>query len=310
MKTEAEILSIIADGIAQSVSQMEEYGDYNVIVCSERIFLDDYAPKVEDYIARISVDIGADGSYDLGDEGYEDPIQMPYQHTIFFVLKLGQGEINFAVFNCPISIQIVSEENSLDAARAMMMAFIRERNFRYIDGIVQSYFTPEVSSSDQEMYAGFRGLYSVRGSVKVPDDGIMFITNVMVKMEEDLEPFELPFLTATLDHSAQPDPQAFSGNSGMTMSINRMTTQAVSITTYLWNGEDGPGRFSKAVIGAMTNMNRKFRIICVSNVEDDHGDAIAVCDDTFILTNAHYSQEWGDIAPWSLTFAKSKAEVE
>ena len=306
MKNENEITSIIANGLNEVLLNMVGCEDYNVVICSERIFLDDYAPSVQDYIAKINSNRESQDSYvfDSLPDGYEKPIEMPYQHTIFFILKMGKGQINFAIWNCPITIEIVSEENSFEVARAMMEQFLREKNFIYENGIIQSYFTPEVSSSNQEMYAGFRALLSVSGYVRCPEENVVFVTNIKVGID-DGEVFDYPFLTVSFDHSAQPDPQAFSGNFGATSSINRMTTQSVSITGYLWNTDDQVGEFSSNVMGAMNNMNRVFRLILVSNIEDKNKTKLNVCDDHFILTGAHLSQEWGDLSPWTLTFART-----
>ena len=318
MKTENEVLQIIANQLQETIAKFDdEKSDYRWIICTERIFLDDYKPKVDDYIARLNL-VTQDGSYDLDSmpEGYENPSQMPYQHTIFAILDMGQGQVNFAVWNCPVSIRIISEENTFDMAREIMTEFMSKVNFEYKDGIIQSYFTPEVTDSMSEMYAGFRGLMSCSGFVRVPEPNILFATKVMVDLNGDGNWTDFPFISITLDHSGQPDAQAFSGYYGATMSLNRMTTQALSVSTYLWQGTgnetlDG---FSKAVLNAMNDMNRKFHLAVLSNIESDDENAInglmPIMEAHFVLIGAQSAQEWGDLSVWSLSFARAKDKEE
>lgn len=309
-------MEIIASSIGDFFSKNELMADYDVVVCSERVFVDDYAPKREAYLKRLQAVVNEDGSYDFDSmpDGYERPDESPYQHTVFIVIKLGQGEMNFAIWNCPMSIQIVSEENCMTAARDAMVAYINVKNFRYDDGIIQSYFTPESTASQQEMYAGFRALFSVRGFVRVPEDGIVFAMATKVE-NEDGEMFDYPFVSVVVDHNAVPDPQPFAGTHGATMAMNRQTTQTLSLVTYLWNDGGDFGWFSKSVMKAMLNMNKTFHFAVLSNIEDEDGiyDArtnkkyLPISDFDYVLVGAHYSQDWGGIEAWTLTFTRAEA---
>lgn len=327
MKTEYEILSIIAKQLQETIDSMEQYSDYHAVICTERIFLDDYAPKVADYIARINAVQNGD-AYDINSmpDGYEKPIEMPYQHTIFFILNMGQGQINFAVWNCPVTMQVVSEENSLEAGRDIITEFMKRVNFRFEQGIVQSYFTPAVSNTQQEMYAGFRGLMSVRGFVRCPEDGIVFITNVKVSVKDEngtaSRYFDFPFVNINYDSSSIPDPQAYSGRYGSTDAENRSTTQSVSVSTYLWNQEiEDPHEniadmtdaelqnlFSRQIINSWSDMSRRYKLKIVTNIESG-GDYMPLYEGYFIWVRTSYVQDWGDVSVWSLSFSKAKESI-
>lgn len=331
MKTLNEIMQIIAKQISLSAAGSDKYYDYNIVICSERIFLDDYAPKVDDYLKSLSTPQIANNvdqsnpAYNMyaTDEGYMTPMEMPYQRTIFFVLKMGQGQINPAVMNSPITIQCLSEENCLDAAREILLSFIQEHNYQYDDGIIQSYFTPTVSSAEQEMYSGFRALISASGNVRVPEDGVVFIPKIQLSVEMDggvfSDWFDYPFINITFDHSAVPDPQPFAGNKGATIALNRQTSQSISVSTYLWqlDGTDDLSqkqtRFSKQVIEAFSNMNRKFKLAILSNIKSSEENAVngylPVFSGYFVLTNASYAQDWGDLSLWNLTFTRSDSAI-
>ena len=314
MKSALEITNIIAQGIAKTVSGMKEYNDYNIIISTERIFLDDYAPTVENYIKTLN-------SIDPEQQGYEKPIEMPYQHTIFFIVKIGSGQVNFAIWNTPITIQCLSEENDFKAAEAIMKKYIQTVNFEYLNGIIQSYFVPEIQNEMSEVYSGFRALLSAKGYLRVPEDGVVFAQDIYVYSDDETPvPFKLPFLSIDFNHSSSPDPQAFSGQKGSTMSLNRTTTQSISITCYLFNypnAEEGTAEkylsvFSNNVIQSMNNMNRKFHMVVRSNIEnpeehdDNLSDYVPIFDFWYILTNAHLAQDWGDPNAWNITFTRAR----
>jgi len=160
-----------------------------------------------------------------------------------------------------------------------------------------------------------------RGFVRVPEPNIMFATNVLIDMGNGWENY--PFINIAFDHAAQPDPQPFPEYHGATMSLNRMTTQAVSVTSYLWknSGSASINAFCKAVMKAMNDMNKKFKLAVLSNIEadsndEDYDEAIQepngekryypIMASYFVLTNAHYTQDWGDLNPWVLTFSRAK----
>lgn len=335
MKGINDVMETIANQLVSVISGMTDYSDYNVKVCSERVFLDDYAPKVADYAVSLSIPQGYNEAdpgnpyYDMdaSPEGYESPEQMPYPKTVFFVLKAEQGEINFAVWNCPITIQVVSEENSIDAARAMVMEFIHEYNFKYEDGMVQSYFTPAIGSNMEEMYTGFRNLMFVRGYIHVPEDGVLSVVGFRFKVRDGAKSsgwFQYPFLNMSFRHSASPDTQPIPSHHGSTQTLNRFTTQTFSISTYLWHTgskilddyfdsklkeeEKNQNLFTESVLHAFKSMNRKFDVEILSNVENQDEDSgrMVVLSGTFVLSDASYMQDFGDLSPWSISFSRSE----
>jgi hypothetical protein len=294
MKTMTEIIRIISDSIADAARNISkdvvpDIDSYDLVVCTERVFIDDYArPKME-YLKRMNNDNNADNLD--GPQEVHDPLDVPYQNTIFIVLKVGQGQINKAVLNMPISIQCLSEQNDYETAGAILREFCNKYNFEYTDGIVMSFYTPEMISSGEEVYDGFRALISSRGTVKVPEDGLLVTTEIW--SYDDTEGnkgwFKLPFLTLQDNLSIQTDPQSFAGYQGRTMNINRQSTTTESVDGYLWNyskeaikavGPDSDeGRmmrhlnyFSQKVLFAKKHMNVRFRLYFKTNMEVTDGD--------------------------------------
>ena len=327
MKNLNEIASIISNKMQEIISDIP--GDYKSVICPERIFNSDYAPKVEDFIKK------SNSNY-VGE--YEAPLEMPYPKTLFLVFKLGQGQTNMAVTNMPISIQCLSEENDLQIAREILNRYVEEVNFKYLNGIVQTYFTPEVLSSSEEVYTGFRALYSQRGYIRVPEEGIAFVTNIYIENSNG-EYFNLPFIHESDNYSAQPDAISFSGYDGRTMALNRQSTSTITINTYLWNytqeqidsvGEEQQrlfeniNSFCKKVLKANRNMNQKFKIALVTNIvlndEDIDSDTkyiiinsekrLLQSESWYVLYNRSHGQDWGNLEPYSLSFTEAKEQEE
>ena len=327
MKTLSEITNIIAKQIGDIAETLDISEDYKIIVCPERIFVDDYAPAEDEYIKHLD---------ELGSLDYDNPNESPYAKTIFVVIKCGSGQRNMAVINTDATIRILSEENDFDVARTIMESFIATYNFKYLKeyGIVQAYFMPEMDASMEEVYTGFRCLLSSKGFIRVPEPGILFVQDVLVSLDGE-KYIRLPFTDFKYNHATQPDPQAFAGNKGNTMALNIQATQTVSFSTYLYvnsnydelNDEELNDKelndkeltaFSKAVIAAQSHINKKFNLVLRTNIEDDDDGVqyfgsddqklIPLVDAWFILTDVSYAQDLGDLSPFSLSFTRALKE--
>lgn len=279
--------------------------DFTVVVCSERIFVDEYSKKQEEYLRR-----GESEPY--GGVPEEDP----FNKHVFVVVKIGNGQRNFAIVNSSVTISVLSEANAFDFARKLMDNFVAQVNFEFRDGIVQTYFSPSVASSQEQMYAGFRSLLVTNGNIRIPEEGLCFVQDVLIDLGDGKGFFKLPFIDIGNNYSAQVDPIAFSGFGGRTMNLNRQSTSAITISTYLWHYGDGSqiDEFSMAVLKAKTNLNKKFRIVMRTNIEDDQAEEIlgerrlVECDMWATLTGFFHRQSWGDITVYSLSFTEAKQE--
>lgn len=282
MKTIDEIMQIIADAIERTVTSISDLSDYNVVVEQERAFNDDYKRPDEADLLR------ENNQYENID--YGDPIDVPGQKKIIVVVKFGQGQINKALLDMPVSIQCLSEQNDYITAAKLLRKFCNDYNFEYYDGIVMSFFTPEIMSAAEEVYNGFRALMGCKGSVKVPEDGLVFVTEVWSTAEigNETKWFKVPFINIGDNWVAQTDPQAFSGFNGRTMNMNRQGTETFSFSCYLWNytsaqinsaGSEGEANimrclnsFSRKVLTAPYNINVRFRLYFKTNIEVSEGD--------------------------------------
>lgn len=317
MKTLNNITQIIAEQIGEIADELlndqeneEFFGNYDVIVCSERIFVDDYLPAEAEYLERNS---------EMSQLNYPDPNEQPYRNKIFVVINMGNGQRNYAVSNSDCTIDVLSEENDFAFARALLDEFIAKYNFKYVSGMVQAYFNPNVNASMEEVYTGFRALLSVRGFVRVPDKGFAFVSAISVGFEDTLgeqREFLIPFTNLGYNWASQPDPQAFAGTFGQTKALNRQSTTVVNFATYLNFDESEENSdyaaFSYKILSVMNgHQNEKFRIKMISPLptEQDTENTINLVDKWFVLVGGGYNQELGDIDPWTLSFSEAK-EVE
>lgn len=317
MKTLNDITQIIAKQLGDIATELlndpeneEFFGDYDVVVCSERIFVDDYLPAEAEYIQKNS---------EMPQLNYPDPNEQPYRNKIFVVINAGSGQRNYAVSNSDCTIDVLSEENDFAFARALLDEFIAEYNFKYEQGMVQAYFNPNVNSSLEEVYTGFRALLSVRGFVRLPETGFAFISAISIGFEDVQGVFKeilIPFTNLGYNWASQPDPQAFAGTYGQTKALNRQSTTVVNFSTYL-NFDTSPeytsyADFSEKILSVMNgNQNEKFHIklLMPTPTFEDSEHTTAIIDKWFVLVNAGYNQELGDIDPWTFSFSEAK-EIE
>lgn len=300
-------LGAIAKGITE---------DYDIVICPERIFVDDYLPSIEQYYERNS---------ELPSLDVETPEEIPYANTIFVVIKIGSGQRNMAVSETTITLQVMTEENDFEVTKKILDMFLAEYNFEYRDGIIQSYFNPEMVSSTDSVYSGFRAMYDCRGTLRIPEDNLMFVQDIMVGIPDEkgvTEMHKIPFISQSYDNQASTDPQPLSGYNGVTLNLNRQTTQTVSLNTYLFYFSDvgndkekaWVNRFAESILRSQRNMNRKFKIAIRTNINgesaEDEGGKVCLANDWFTLVGTTYNQDWGDISTWALTFSRSKEREE
>ena len=306
-----EITEKIANQIKSIALETSE--DFDYIICSERIFMDDY-------LQQKSKDEFSD-TQDINAILAGEPNAMEFANTIFFVIKVGGGQSNMAVSNADITINVLSEENAFETARSVLFSFISKYNFTYDSesGLAQAYFNPQVTSSQDSVYTGFRAMMSVRGFIRVPETGLVFVNKISIEFQDDdgkSVSLALPFLNLTDSYNAQPDPQAFAGYQGRTMALIRQSTETIQFSTYLtsYTEEDMEGfpdeqkssmsastKFAKAVLGIASNMNRKFFVTMSTAI-----DGLNIVSDYFVLVGRNYTQELAGMDAFTLAFAMAK----
>lgn len=298
MRSEEELTKIIANGIIEiAEEEARRIGeDLDIIVTTERIFIDKYKPEI---------DVGG----------------LSYEKTIFYVINYNPGVFNFAISNIPVTISCLSLPGETEVAHNILREYGAIVNYRYLNGIVQAYQMPDVEDPVAEVMDGIRAKVTMTGNIRVPEDGVMFITNIIYTDDDGID-HDVPFITETHSWAGTPDPVPFpnleAGSLGSTMALNKFSTRSLSIVTYLWNyyafygddefsGNDDGLRFTREVMAASGgSMNKKFRLRLRTNIPDGNGGFLDIWDNHYILTNLGTQQAWGDVSPYSLTFAQAK----
>lgn len=316
----SEKLKAVAEEILNDIDQSEISGNFELVICPERIFVDDYLPKEEEYVNR---------NADLPEFDQVGANDSPYKDKVFVVLKFGNGQRNYAVSETDLTIQVLSEENDFIFARELLDRFIGRWNYEYDEenGFVMSFFNPSMNSSQDEVYTGFRALMSARGFLRIPENGIMFVSSIEYYDATNHVSFKVPFINLSFNYTTQPDPQSFAGYGGATKALNRQSTTVVSFNTYLSLVADSEIAdsaswvvFSNNVIKAMNGeMNAKFKLTFNTpykekinpNGGDDPSNMrnIPIMDRWFVLVGVSYNQELGDMSTVGLSFTEAK-EVE
>lgn len=318
MMTLMQINDAISKEIGEIVERLDLPEDYTVVVCPERIFMDDYLPKENEYYLKRS---------EMPFDDYDSPNESPYRNHIFVVVKMGTGQRNEAVSESSVTLQVLSEQDDFLIARTILDQFIAEYNFKLTaDGFVQAYFNPEVIASQETVYTGFRALMTTRGFIRVPEPGVVFVTGVIISIDGGETYFRIPYMGLRYNHNAQPDPQAFAGTMGNTMTMNRQASQTISFDTYLTqSSEKTPlDAFSSKVFLADRHINAIFDIALVTNVDPEDAydedsvmspivdgedtDLVVIGKGQYRLVSASYSQDLGDMSTWSLTFSRATRE--
>lgn len=323
MKTNREITEIIKKSIfaaykdfASNQANLIGEGDYDIKIGDQRIL----------------------ESEKEADE-QNTPQDEKKSNRIYVVVKLGNGQYNFAVSNFTCEIQVISEDGSFDIAQGLLRQFIENVNFEYVDGIIQTFLNPEIVQENADVYIGVRAILSCKGNIIVPesDPFANLITNVEFSWDSGVTWAELPFINVTFGWLTTPDPQAFppktlnapinlaegiTDHGGWTSSVNKQSTTTIGFTTYLFDFN------SKSVTGYDTTIkatgykangyeaisyqlfsvvmgneiNKQFRIRMKSSVGTG---TTYFLDDYFVLTGYNTNQAWGNTAPISLTFTKA-----
>lgn len=228
---------------------------------------------------------------------------------IYFVVKFGRGEYNFALSSIPMSIEVVSEENSMSGAQEILRRFVSSVNYIYENGIIQTYFLPSVISPVNQIRSGYRALIELQGKVYDFENLTSAITKVeMGDSSSSLS--NIPFINIKYNWSAQPNPQAFADSNGATKNLNRQYTRTIVLTTYLWNdasyGNPNPQEvaekdFSEKIkTSTSTDMNKRYYIKLSSN------SGSSFVEGYFILVSFNYDQNYGMPNVGTMTFTEAE----
>ena len=163
--------------------------------------------------------------------------------TIYINVKFLEASLYYGQTNLPVTLNILSEQNSFDVCRTLIMDFVTQFNLQRDSSgdILQRYDTPVVLSNFNEVGTGFRSLFACRGGFLISTDNnpitsIEYVwyseeevegETVRVEHKETIKP-----LVSSWHVANQLDSQPFYETKNLTTSEAQVVTFAISFNTY------------------------------------------------------------------------------
>lgn len=170
------------------------------------------------------------------------------KNTLYIVVKFMPATINFGQVVLPITMTAVSEHNNLEKCQRLLLDFSQYWNLKTIGvsdySVYQIYSSPSVISNFNEVYDGFRSVFSMSGTFLISKNSnectLYFYTG-----DDTTEKIES--ISSQINFSIQLDPQAFYNTQNRTESVAQVGTLAVGVTAYLVSSGDplNPNLFDK-----------------------------------------------------------------
>ena len=165
-------------------------------------------------------------------------------NRIYLILKFGSATIEFGQANIPITIEAISESNSISACKDLLYGYVAKYNLaENFDSSFRQYYTsPEQNSLFEEVYEGFRATFSVAGTLLISEDANPMKIEYKIG-ENEYEEIENFDYTTSLNISV--DPRVPYGNDNFSESVGQYGTQTLGFMMYLTTSN-----FSKKIIEA------------------------------------------------------------
>lgn len=231
-------------------------------------------------------------------------------NEIDVIVKDTGGQILFGNRIVPVSVFVISEQDSLDAARSMMQVFVSLNNqvrFSYLNDSDQTrsvyplYNAPTSTGNFESVGAGLRSVLYM-GGVLVVTENALDIESVQIGTGDAPYTFiDIPFIQAQINFSSVQDTQAWYGNNDMAQGKVKWGTLVFGLSMQSANTD-----FMSTVLSTMVNDSSAsnfpsdgVRHKYYFKIAFDNG---IVMENNFILTSANYGKEIGGIPTMSMSF--------
>ena len=154
-------------------------------------------------------------------------------NTIFIVVKFLPSSFLFGQYLQNITIEAISEQNGIDVCRTLIQEYGLNYNLKdessFIDRekylIKQTYTSPMVASNFNEMFIGYRSLFSMSGTFLVSNKANTYDLYYNGELVE--------CLSNTWDLTITPNTQPYFNGKNFTRSIGQYGTLSINLSTYL-----------------------------------------------------------------------------
>lgn len=191
------------------------------------------------------------------------------KNTLYIVVKFMPATINFGQVVLPITVTAVSEHNNIEKCQRLLLDFSQYWNLKTIRisdySVYQIFSSPSIISNFNEVYDGFRSVFSMSGTFLISRNSNECSLYYYVGDETT---DEVECISSQINFSIQLDPQAYYNTQNRTESVAQIGSLAIGITAYLVSGDDpvnSPNLFdkilyiiSKDLINAPDGINTTF----------------------------------------------------
>lgn len=158
--------------------------------------------------------------------------------TIYVLTKDLQSDKSIGVDTQPVQILVLTEQNSLDIAKAFFSKFAETYNFRAhfqsVDGqttwIKQQYSDPVVLSNFNTIAAGYRSVMYISATLYIMYD-VVDLHDLTIDDEE------IQALSFDLAYNMTPNTQQLGGDQYISTSVKSISTLAITITIPVVNSD-------------------------------------------------------------------------
>jgi hypothetical protein len=154
--------------------------------------------------------------------------------TIYIVVRFSPAAINFGQATLPLELAVIGVENEIRNTQNFLNEFVSTFNLNSDNNITQLYMTPRASLNFNEVYSGFRTLFSVTGTWIIGDNTIRMSSLLFYPLGgiDGEVPEVIPVIAYNDTTENSLNPQPYPNTHGRTKSYGSFQTFAFSIVLY------------------------------------------------------------------------------
>lgn len=210
-------------------------------------------------------------------------------NNIYITIKFAQANINLTQIILPITLNVVSEKNNIEACQRLLLDFSQEYNLQNVDiqdtereinySITQFYSSPSNSTNFNEVYSGFRSVFFLTGTYLISQNANQFEL-YYIDDSDNNELKKIETISNNLSFNVVLDSQPYFNTKNFAESEAKYAVFALGITSYFTtsNNSESPNLYDKIISiisknlekmpdGINTNFN--FRLIYKNGVSFD-----------------------------------------
>jgi len=246
---------------------------------------------------------------------YVNPEDRKKPNNIYIVLKVLPATMTYGVANVPITLTAVSEQNHIDACQRLLTEF--SQSFNLIKGRTESgffynqnYKAPSSMSSFNEMFAGYRNVFILSGSILLAYNSIqtkiVYYNHYNLYGEEgngglnttDFE--ELEIVSRNESTLVSMDTQPYSNNNNFSESSPKFASGNFGFWIYLVNND-----FCKKVLKLKhkkKSIQENYFAFGVKYFIDDDSDFNETFVEIYRLQSCVINENAGELPTLNVTF--------